>query len=141
MKDLIRELQETLGTPGSGHPTGWSGFYVFGVGAGMPKVPDGSGWPFRTKTAVRVWEYAVKLIPKHPELDEKGLLGRAIKESGVNALDLSPEDWRLLEMAIEWRKNGIKGVKMPRIGGAPGGPFNQFKNLGYGHDLQTRGAP
>jgi hypothetical protein len=85
-----------------------------------------------------VWAKAIDLIAKHPEMNEAGILKLAFEASGANPLDLSPEDWRLLEMAIEWRKNGTTGINKPRIGGAPGGPAN-FTRMG--HDLAKRGAP
>jgi hypothetical protein len=134
-------LRETIGTVSAGHPQGWSGMYGFGIGAGMPNVPSGPSWPYRTQAAEKVWEEVVKLIPKHPEMNEAQLLQRALANTGVQAIDLSPEDWRLLEMAIEWRKNGIKAIKMPTTGGMPGGPYNQTKDQAYGHELASRGAP
>jgi hypothetical protein len=88
-----------------------------------------------------VWAEVVKLIGKHPDLNETQLLQQAIGAAGVQALDLTAEDWRLLEMAIEWRKNGIKGVALPRIGGAPGGPANTSTGQAFGHELGSRGAP
>lgn len=96
-------------------------------------------WPYRTETAEVVWKYASDLIPKHPELNEADILKRAIEISGVDPLDLSPEDWRLLEMAVEWRKAGADWQKRPRIGGSsPGGPAN-FSTMG--HYMPKRGAP
>lgn len=135
MKKVIRILQETLGTPSPGHPQGWAGFY-----GGLPVTPQAS-WPYRTQTAEAVWKAVTELIPKHPEMNETELLRMAIEQTGVQAVDLAPEDWRLLEMAIEWRKNGIKSIKLPRIGGMPGGPFNQSTDQGYGRELAARGAP
>ncbi len=41
-------------------------------------------------------------------------------------------------MAIEWRKAGATWQKRPRIGGAPGGPYDSWD---MGHYLPKRGAP
>jgi len=125
---LKRRLKETLGVPSSSRSSqAWSGFSG-PLGVGQNVVPGNRDlsqpWPYRTATAEVVWKYAADLIPKHPEMNEADVLKRAIEISGVDPLDLSPEDWRLLEMAIEWRKNGVTGLPRPRIGGAPGGPFD-----------------
>jgi hypothetical protein len=139
---LLKALTETLGSPSPTRSSGaWKG-YSGPLGGAQPLAPgnrdDAQPFPYRTQTAVMVWKHARELIPKHPELDEGGIIKRAIEESGANPLDLSPEDWRLLEMAVEWRKNGIKGITLPRIGGAPGGPYNSWWQ---GHELAKRGAP
>jgi len=137
---LLKALEETLGAPSPQRSSAaWKGFYGSMGQQSVPGNRDGAqqAWPYRTQTAEVVWKHASDLIPKHPELDENDILKMAIEISGVDALDLSPEDWRLLEMAIEWRKNGVTGQTPPRIGGAPGGPA-KFSTTGY---LPRRGAP
>lgn len=138
---LLKALEETLGAPSPQRSSAsWSGFYAPAGQLSAPMNRDGAGqaWPYRTETAEVVWKHASNLIPKHPELNEVDILKRAIEISGVDPLDLSPEDWRLLEMAIEWRKAGAAWQKKPRIGGAPGGPYDSWD---MGHDLPKRGAP
>lgn len=132
---LLKALKETLGAPSPVRSSAaWKGFY-----APARVIPPSQAFPYRTETAEVVWKHLRDLIPKHPELDEQGLLKRAIEVSGVDPLDLSPEDWRLLEIAIEWRKNGSAWQKRPRIGGStPGGPYDSW---GMGHYLPKRGAP
>jgi hypothetical protein len=141
IESVLQALRETLGAPsGARSSAAWKG-YMAPLGAAQPLFPnrdDWQPWPYRTETAEVVWRHAAQLVVKHPEMDEQQVLQRAVEISGANPLDLSPEDWRLLEMAIEWRKNGIKGVKQPRIGGMPGGPYNSW---GMGHELGKRGAP
>lgn len=128
---LLKALEETLGTPSAVRSSGaWQGYY----GAAQVVPPSSSSFPYRTQTAEVVWKHARDLIPKHPELNEADLLKRAIESSGVDPLDLSPEDWRLLEMAIEWRKSGMASRRQ-RIGGAPGGPAD---SRGMGHYLPKR---
>lgn len=140
-EQLLKALEETLGAPSPQRSSAsWKGFYAPVGQLSAPMNRDGAGqaWPYRTETAEVVWKHVSDLIPKHPELNEVELLKRAIEISGIDPLDLSPEDWRLLEMAIEWRKAGAAWQKKPRIGGAPGGPYDSWD---MGHDLPKRGAP
>jgi hypothetical protein len=141
-RSLIRYLRETLGSPSAGGSSaGWKG-YSAPLGIGQDLAPGNMDlkqpFPYRTETAEVLWQYVCDLIPKYPELTEREILQKAIEASGVSPMDLSPEDWRLLEMAIEWRKNGVTGIPKPRIGGSPGGPFDPRD---YGHELAKRGAP
>lgn len=138
-EELRQLLAETLGAPSAGG-VGWKG-YQSPLGAAQPLAPNEPGWqpfPYRTETAEVLWREIVKLIPLYPALNDSQIIRKAVEETGVSPLDLSPEDWRLLEMAVEWRRNGLKGMKKPRIGGAPGGPFDPRE---YGHHLAPRGAP
>ena len=121
MTRLENFIIETLGAPSPGHPQGWQGF---GAPLGAQIVPPISSFPYRTRTAEVVWDMAKQLVPLHPELDERQIMALALQKSGVQAVDLTPEDWRLLEIAIESRKNGTLGLPKPRIGGSPGGPYN-----------------
>lgn len=138
--DLRRVLQETLGAPSPYRSSAaWKGFSApLGQLLAPANRDAAQPWPYRTETAEVVWRTARDLIPKHPELSEVEVLKKAVEISGVDPLDLSPEDWRLLEMAIEWRKNGVTGQNRPRIGGAPGGPYDSWD---MGHYLPKRGAP
>jgi len=141
LEALRRALKETLGAPSGQRSSGaWTG-YSAPLGAAQALAPNEPGWqpfPFRTETAEVLWRYILKMMPLYPALQDMPLIQKAVDESGVSPLDLSPEDWRLLEMAVEWRRNGLKGMKMPTIGGAPGGPFDPRE---YGHHLAKRGAP
>lgn len=138
----LQLLRETLGSPSPVRSSAaWKG-YTAPLGIAQTLAPasqdDAQPFPYRTQTAEVVWGKAADLIAKHPEMNEAEILKLAFEESGANPLDLSPEDWRLLEMAIEWRKNGVLGINRPRIGGAPGGPANFYQQ---GHELAKRGAP
>lgn len=139
----LKALEETLGAPSATRSSSSWGGYQANYGdmtqTLAPMNRDGAqqAWPYRTQTAEVLWKCVSDLIPKHPELNEADLLKRAVEISGIDPLDLSPEDWRLLEMAIEWRKAGADWQKQPRIGGAPGGPA-KFSTTGY---LPKQGAP
>ena len=142
VEDVLRALSETLGAPSGQRSSGaWRG-YSAPLGGAQIAAPGNRDlqqpWPYRTESAEVVWRHAVKLISAYPAMNEQMILQKAVEDSGVSTLDLSPEDWRLLEMAIEWKKNGLQGIKKPRIGGAPGGPFDPRE---YGHELGKRGAP
>jgi hypothetical protein len=132
---VLSDLQETLGAP-SPQGSGWTG-YAAPLG-NLDYKAGPQPFPYRTQTAERIWAKAKELVPKHPELDEPNILRKAFEETGLDARDLTPEDWRLLEMAIEFFKNGTIGIPKPRIGGMPGGPANHHRD---GHYLAKRGAP
>lgn len=133
--DVIHDLEETIGTVNASG-SGWAGYSAPLGNLNYKAGPQ--PFPYRTETAELVWSHAQKLVGMHPELDEAGILRKAIEVAGVSPMDLTPEDWRLLEMAIEWWKNGTTGINKPRIGGMPGGPANFSTD---GHYLAKRGAP
>jgi hypothetical protein len=95
---------------------------------GLPGIPQGPSWPYRTNAAERVWEFVREMLPQYPELDERQVLRLAIEKAGISALELTPEDWRLLEMAIQFEKNGMRHVapirtntdEKPRMGASTG---------------------
>jgi hypothetical protein len=140
--EALKGIIETLGAPSPGRSSAaWTGYSSPLGGAqslSNPNTDFSQPWPYRTQSAEALWLVVKDLIPKHPELDVLGLLRRGLESSGIDPLDLSAEDWRLLEMAVEWRKNGLTGLPKPRIGGAPGGPFDSRE---YGRTLAKRRAP
>jgi hypothetical protein len=106
---FLEILSEALATAG-----GWSGF-TLASGSTLPRAGSVS-WPYRTASAEKVWEVAKQIIPRYPNLNEREVLCTAVKDAGVNPLDLTAEDWRLLEMAIEWYKNGFTGISTTGFG-------------------------
>jgi hypothetical protein len=132
LADVLLRLESSLG--------GWAGFQA-PLMLGQPLAPNEPGapsFPFRTISAEALWQWICKLIPSHPEMSERDIIRLAVEQSGLDPLDFSPEDWRLLEIATEWRKNGTTGIKVPTIGGMPGGPANSTV---AGPALTKRGAP
>ena len=116
---LLELLSETIGTPSAGGGAGWAGFYGT-LGSG-PQVSNPS-WPFRTDSADVVWQMVNELSNQYPEMQDNELIRLAVEKSGVSPLDLTPEDWRLLEMATQWLRNGTTGLPKPRLGrGSIGG--------------------
>jgi hypothetical protein len=91
-------------------------------------------FPFHTKAARDVWAKAEELIGLYPLENPTQLLKRAMSDQEISPLmDLTPEDEKLLRMAIDHAQNGPP-KSLSRIGGAPGGPFNSS-------NPKTRGAP
>lgn len=90
-------------------------------------------FPFHTKVSRKVYKKALKLIKLYPLENPTQILKRAIVATGTTPLvDLTPEDEKLLRMAIEYAQNGPPASNV-RIGGMPGGPFNSAE--------KKRGAP
>ena len=130
MRKALQRLAETIGTV-SASGSGWAGYAApLGV-ANYKQGPQ--PFPYRTRTAEAVWEAAKKLVSMHPELDEIGILKKAVEVSGISTLDMTPEDWRLLEMAIEFYKSGVTGLPRPRTDSA--GPEN---SNAYGQGVANR---
>jgi hypothetical protein len=99
-------------------------------GPASAKAPDSPAFgppeavfPFHTASAGKVWSEAKRLILKHKTAGALEILRMSIEGAGIISTELTPEDARLLELAIHWAQNGP--IKTPvRSGGAPGGPFN-----------------
>lgn len=90
-------------------------------------------FPFHTKSAGNVWAQAQKLIRQMPLANSTEILKRSISSVEANPItDLTPEDEKLLRIAIEFAQNGPAG-QPNKIGGMPGGPFRS--------GAKTRGAP
>lgn len=85
-----------------------------------PAMAPDPAFPFHTKTADKVWEKLKKLSLKRKDLDTNQLLALAIEQSDVSPNELTPEDAKLLGMAIEWLRNGPAGIK---VRSEPSGPF------------------
>lgn len=146
LTEMTEVLGETVGTASSSGRSfgGWKGMYSpmapsHGWG-GIPIQPErgAPAWPYRTESAHAVWAVLKRMIPLYPEKSIRELLKLAVDDSGVPGTDLTPEDWRMLEMAAEYHRDGTLYVKRPRIGGAPGGPADHHHQ---GHLLKKRGAP
>jgi hypothetical protein len=118
--------------------TSWWGYSVPNIGmikmqgtAGpaSAKAPDApawgpvASWPFHTEVAGKVWDSAKKMIQKYKFAKPLEILRFAIDDSKVFSNELTPEDAKLLELAISWAQNGAP-KPVAKMSGAPGGPFN-----------------
>lgn len=115
LRSLLTEVEAVLLEDG-----GWAGMYATQhLGAG-PQAASQEAWPYRTQAAHAVWSAAKDLISLYPERSTQEVLMLAVREASVAASDLTPEDWRLLEMAVEWYRDGTTGIPKPAAGGNPG---------------------
>lgn len=93
-----------------------------------------ASFPFHTKTAQSVYKKALELMELYPLENPVQIVKRAINALDVNVLaHLTPEDVKLLEMAVKYAQNGAPA--RPQKKGNPGGPFNSTSYLG------KRGTP
>lgn len=93
-----------------------------------------ASFPFHTDTAAEVYEKSLELISLYPLDNPVQIVKRAIQALGVNMIaSLTPEDIKLLEMAVNYAQNGAPS--RPKKKGNPGGPFNSTSYFG------KRGAP
>ncbi len=87
------------------------------LGVSNPK--DSPAWgpvaafPFHTAVAQRVWDSAKKQIRKHPEAAPLEIIRLAVVDSKMSGQELTPEDYKLLEMAISWLQNGFAKPELP----------------------------
>jgi hypothetical protein len=149
LDEVLRELRDVF------ESTSWWGFsvpHLFGTKQGSYKMPTPHdnkpaknkakqgvpntpipSFPYHTKAARQVYKKALELIRLYPMDNPTQIMRRAISAVDMNpVMDLTPEDEKLLRMAIEYAQQGPAG-EPSKIGGAPGGPFNSTG--------KTRGAP
>lgn len=104
----------------------------------VPIATAPPSFPFHTKVSRKIYQKALKFKELYPLEGAAQILKRAIMAAGATPLvDITPEDEKLLRMAIDFAQNGPAKSKGNRIGGMPGGPFNST-----GDDYTVkRGAP
>lgn len=82
------------------------------AGPASMKTPNSPAWgpveafPFHTEVAGRVWDSAKRMIQKHKTAEPLDILRLAIDDSKMTVSELTPEDAKLLELAISWAQNG-----------------------------------
>ena len=140
MREAVGVLQSILG-----ETTSWSGYSLVSPALiATPTTPQPfPGFSFHTKSAEKVWEYAKDITSKNPTAKTETIIGWALDASKVLAMELTPEDVKMLEMAINWYITGKHWEdnpkdRNPQIAGMPAGPF---RSVGYGHELAGKGAP
>jgi hypothetical protein len=99
---------------------------------------ENPGFGFRTWSARMVFEMAQKLIGLYPLAKPAEILAMAIRKSGVLTSELTPEDDKMLMMAIDWAQSGAPKTNV-RTGGTPGGPFRSTADSHFGNPRGTFG--
>lgn len=74
----------------------------------MPFTP-GPGLGFHTRTAEEVWKVAKQVADESPKEKTAVIIGRAVERAQALMTELTPEDMRMLEMAINWYLAGKSG--------------------------------
>jgi hypothetical protein len=109
---VFKALRSILGETG-----GWEGYRV---SLDVSKTPS-PAFGFRTKSAEEVWVYARKIAEAHPKEASSTIISKAIEQSGIPVSELTPEDMKLLEMAVNWylagKITGTESPKTPPYGG------------------------
>jgi len=84
-------------------------------------------FPYHTKEAAAVWKAALDLVLQYPKEGPAEILKLALSKAGVAGIELTPEDEKLLQMAIGFAQNGP-----PEVVG---------KIIGAGHEMSRKGKP
>jgi hypothetical protein len=63
-------------------------------------------FPFYTPVAAVIWKAAKKIIKKNPLTNPLEVLRMAMLDSKMSDQEITPEDFKLLELAISWAQNG-----------------------------------
>lgn len=102
-----------------------------------PAVAPDPSFPYHTKEAGTVWQAALDLIRLYPKEGPAAIFKLALEKAKVKPQEITPEDEKLLQMAIHYAQNGPP-KSLSRIGGMPGGPYDSLR---YGHSLGGIGNP
>jgi hypothetical protein len=62
-------------------------------------------FPFYTPVARVVWKYAKKILKKEPDVSPLEIVRKAMLASKMSDQEMTPEDFKILEMAISWAQN------------------------------------
>lgn len=137
MESVVADLGEIFEF--SGQPYG--GYNLPMPHAWKQKIPRhhdvDPSWPWRTKSAQRVYQKALEVIREYPDLEMPKVYERALALAKVSPFDMPPEDDAIMGMALQWAMvgkdaqpqapdiatgrsaYGMKGTKPIPIRGAP----------------------
>ena len=103
--DVLKKLKDVLGEYAD-----WQGYSVpINVG----RTPA-TGFGFHTKGAEEIWKYAQRLADAHPKETTASIIGKAIDQSNIPITELTPEDSKMLDMAVNWYLAGkVGGMEQP----------------------------
>lgn len=103
--EAVAALRQVLGEYAD-----WQGYVV---PINPSHTPAATGFGFHTKAAEVIWNHARKVANAHPKDTTAAIVLKAIELSGLPASELTPEDSKLLEMAVNWYLAGKVGAMTP----------------------------
>lgn len=103
--EVLSSLKHVLGEYAD-----WSGYEVPLNPSHVPAPVFG----FHTKTAEKVWKHAQQIADAHPKETTAAIVSKAIDRADVPASELTPEDSKMLDMAVNWYLAGkVSGMEQP----------------------------
>jgi hypothetical protein len=115
-----------------GEATSWWGYSVPNLAMLKTPVNPGPGFGFHTKSAEEVWRLAKVVADENPKEKTVAIIGKAVDRAKVLNTELTPEDMKMLEMAVNWYLAG-KSAGMEQ----PTPPSNGNKTAGARGDAAT----
>lgn len=109
----------------------------------FPNLDQGdASWPWRTKEAIKVYEKAVEIAAKQPNLQIEELYERALAAARVSVYELTPEDDALMNMALQWLIVGKDArPEAPKVAVQRNPHGMKGTQRAQGHYVPARGAP
>ena len=102
---LIQILKTVLGEYAD-----WQGYEV---PANVSRTPA-TAFGFHTKAAEEVWKYAKQIADAYPKEATAAIISKAIDRSEIPVTELTPEDSKMLDMAVNWYLAGkVSGMDQP----------------------------
>lgn len=88
----------------------WQGYRV---SANLSHVPA-PVFGFHTKSAETVWKHAQRVADAAPKETTAAIVSKAIDRSEIPVSELTPEDMKMLDMAVNWYLAGkVSGMEQP----------------------------
>lgn len=103
--NVVAELGEAVGNllEFSGQPYGgYSLPMPHELKVKVPQMRDEPSWPWRTKSAARLWDAIQAIHRLYPEMMPDDILDRAYQKAKVSTYELTPEDDAILGIAFYW---------------------------------------
>lgn len=104
-----------------------------------PGIP--TSWPWRTKSAERVFAVARRIVREKPEMGIPEIYDLALSHSKISALELTPEDDALMSLALEWELTNRPAPEEPPVQPAQRNPYGMKGTNRAPGSLPPRGAP
>jgi hypothetical protein len=142
--NVVAELRQAVGKL-SEISAQYGGSYVPAPHALTVKTKEMRGqvsWPWRTKSAERVFKAATRLHDRNPAIGPDDLLDRAYREAVVSSYDLTPEDDALMGIALYWLYSKLTPQDEPPPVAMQQNAYGmKGTQSALGGSVATRGAP